>query len=133
MTKNTTPLVTSVSTTLRKTLQKPTQVATVEEVKEKKRDMLNTIDKGMELFKKNLAEGKVKMESTIDLERLVKLMLIISGELDNSDQQESTITSQTPNIDVNKIDTILDTSDPTVKELYNKLYESYNTANDVEE
>lgn len=133
MVKNTTPLVTSVSTTLRKTLQKPTQVATVEEVKEKKRDMLNTIDKGMELFKKNLAEGKVKMESTIDLERLVKLMLIISGELDNSDQQESTITSQAPNIDVNKIDTILDTSDPTVKELYNKLYESYNTANDVEE
>ena len=55
-----TPLVTSVSTKLKKTInvQSDTQICTPEEVKEKKKDMLGVIDKSLEIFKKNLNEGK---------------------------------------------------------------------------
>ena len=39
-----TPLVTSVSTRLRKTIYPNTQVVTPDEIKEKKKDLLNVVD-----------------------------------------------------------------------------------------
>ena len=44
------PLVSSVSTTLRKTINS-TQVVTPDEVREKKKDMLSVIDKSLNIFK----------------------------------------------------------------------------------
>ena len=121
-----TPLVTSVSTKLRKTIRPDTQVVTPDEIKAKKKDLMGVVDSGIELFKKNLAEGKVDMSTSLDLERLVKLTLLLSGEADSvtgkpygEADQETSITSQS--ISMSKIEEILDLNDPEVKSMYEKI------------
>ena len=135
-----TPLVTSISTTLRKTLHADTQVVTPEEIKEKKKDMLGIINDSLELFKKNLSEGKVSMTNTADLERLIKLQLLVSGEADSrvgkpygESEQETTVSSQAASISMSKIEQILTMEDEDVKNMFNKLYEGYNEANDIDD
>lgn len=134
-----TPLVTSVSTTLKKTIQS-TQVVTPEEVKEKKKDMLGVIDKSLDIFKRNLEDGKVDMSTSLDLERIVKLMLILSGEPDSvtgkpngEQEQDTTIKAQAIGVSMSKVDEILNLDDPDVKNMFEKLYQGYNTANDIDE
>lgn len=133
-----TPLVTSVSTKLRKTIKPDTQVVTPEEVKEKKKDLLSVVNDGVELFKKNLAEGKVDMSTSLDLERLVKLTLLLSGEADSvtgkpygESDQETSITAQS--ISMSKIEEILDLNDPEVKSMYEKISKGYNELNDIDD
>lgn len=134
------PLVTSISTTLRKTIQSPTQVVSPEEVKEKKKDLLGVIDQSLNIFKKNLEDGKVDMSTSLDLERLAKLMLLLSGEADSvmgrpqgEQVQDTTTNLQSIGVSMSKVDSILDLSDPTVKAIYDKLYSGYNTANDIDD
>ena len=133
-----TPLVTSVSTKLRKTIRPDTQVVTPDEIKEKKKDLLSVVDSGLELFKKNLAEGKVDMSTSLDLERLVKLTLLLSGEADTvtgkpygETDQETSITAQS--ISMSKIEEILDLNDPEVKSMYEKISRGYNKLNDIDD
>lgn len=133
-----TPLVTSVSTKLRKTIRSDTQVVTPEEIKEKKKDLMSVVDSGIELFKKNLAEGKVDMSTSLDLERLVKLTLLLSGEADSvtgkpygETDQETSITAQS--ISMSKIEEILDLNDPEVKSMYEKISKGYNELNDIDD
>lgn len=135
-----TPLVTSISTTLRKTIHTDTQVVTPEEIKEKKKDMLNVISDSLELFKRNLSEGKVSMTNTADLERLIKLQLLLSGEADSrvgkpygESEQETTVSGQSASISMSKIEQILTMEDEDVKNMFNKLYEGYNEANDLDD
>lgn len=135
-----TPLVTSISTTLRKTIQSPTQVMSTEEVKEKKKDLLGVIDQSLNIFKKNLEDGKVDMSTSLDLERLTKLMLLLSGEADSvmgrphgEQVVDTTASLQSIGVSMSKVESILDLSDPTVKAMYEKLYSGYNTANDIDE
>ena len=133
-----TPLVTSVSTKLKKTFSgQDTQVVSPEEIKEKKKDMLGVIDKSLKLFIKNLDEGKVDMSTSVDLERLVKLTLLLSGEADTvtgkpygESEQETVISA---NISLSKIEEILDLNDPEVKSMYDKISNGYNTLNDIED
>ena len=110
------PLVTSLSTTLKKTIHnEDTQVVTSEELKHKKKEMMTIVESALDVFKSNLTSGKVTMTTSADLERLVKLTLLISGEADS------------------KVETILNLEDPEVKKMYDRLYEGYNEANDLEE
>lgn len=130
------PLVTSVSTTLKKTIQS-TQVVTEDEIKEKKRDVLNVIDKTLGIFKKNLEDGKVEMSSSLDLERIVKLMLLLSGEPDSvtgkpHGEQEQEVITQQLEVSASKVEEVLNWDDPEVQSLYNKLFQGYNSANDIE-
>lgn len=130
------PLVTSVSTTLKKTIQS-TQVVTEDEIKEKKRDVLNVIDKTLGIFKKNLEDGKVAMSSSLDLERIVKLMLLLSGEPDSvtgkpHGEQEQEVITQQLEVSASKVEEVLNWDDPEVQSLYNKLFQGYNSANDIE-
>lgn len=134
-----TPLVSSMSTVLRKSIQSNTQVVTPEEIKEKKLDWLGMVSDSLELFKKNLANGKVDMSSSLDLERLVKLGLLLSGEAEtitgkpNSEQEVTAVDSvQAAAANMSKIDEILDSDDPDVQSLFKKLYEGYNQKNDQE-
>lgn len=134
-----TPLVSSMSTVLRKSIQSNTQVVTPEEIKEKKLDWLGVVSDSLELFKKNLANGKVDMSSSLDLERLVKLGLLLSGEAEtitgkpNSEQEVTAVDSvQAAAANMSKIDEILDSDDPDVQSLFKKLYEGYNQKNDQE-
>lgn len=136
--QNRVPLVTSVSTTLRQTVQS-TQVVSKEEVKERKKDMLGVLDKTLEVFKKNLASGKVEINSAIDLERIIKLTLLLSGEPDSvtgkstgEQEQETTITAEQQGISSFKIDEVINMEDENVKELFDKLYKGMNEANDVD-
>lgn len=132
------PLVTSVSSSLKKTIQSDTQVITPEEIKTKKRDLLGVIDQSLEIFKRNLAEGKVMMNNSLDLERLVKLLLLLSGEADSitgkpyGEQEQETTVSQALDISMSKVEEILDTNDPDVKAIFEKLYKGYNALNDAE-
>ena len=132
------PLVTSVTSTLRKTVSS-TQVVTPEEVMEKKKDVLGILDSALDIFKKNLNDGKVEMTSSLDLERVVKLMLLVSGEADNitgkphgEQEQDVTATVQAAGLSMSKVESILNIDDPEVKSMFDKLYEGYNTENDKE-
>lgn len=134
-----TPLVTSVSAKLKKTVrQNDTQVVSAEEVKEKKKNMLGIVDDSIEVFKKNLSKGKVTLNSSADLERLIKLALLLSGEADSvtgrpygEQEQETTVVSQS--ISMSKIEEILDLNDPEVKNMYEKISQGYNNLNDVDD
>ena len=132
-----TPLVSSMSTVLRKSIQSSTQIVTPEQIKEKKLDWLGVVNDSLELFKKNLIDGKVDMSSSLDLERLVKLGLLLSGEAEtitgkpNSEQEVTAVDSvQAASANMSKIDEILDSDDPDVQSLFKKLYEGYNKKND---
>lgn len=134
-----TPLVSSMSTVLRKSIQSSTQVVTTEQIKEKKLDWLGVVNDSLDLFKKNLIDGKVDMSSSLDLERLVKLGLLLSGEAEtitgkpNSEQEVTAVDSvQAASANMSKIDEILDSDDPDVQSLFKKLYEGYNKKNDQE-
>lgn len=134
-----TPLVSSMSTVLRKSIQSSTQVVTPEQIKEKKLDWLGVVNDSLDLFKKNLIDGKVDMSSSLDLERLVKLGLLLSGEAEtitgkpNSEQEVTAVDSvQAASANMSKIDEILDSDDPDVQRLFKKLYEGYNKKNDQE-
>lgn len=132
------PLVTSVSTKLKKTIGHPdTQVVTPDEVKEKKKNLLGLVDESIKQFSKNLADGKVDMTTSLDLERMVKLTLLLSGEADSvtgrpygEQEQETTVEAQS--ISMSKIEEILDLNDPEVKSLYDKISKGYNDLNDSE-
>lgn len=135
------PLVTSVSTKLKRTISTSnTQVVSPEEVKEKKKDLLGIITQSVELFKKNLSEGKVEMNTSLDLERLVRLTLLLSGEADSvsgkpygEQEQETTISGLSPaEVSMSKIEEILDLSDPDVLAMYEKIYTGYNNKNDTD-
>ena len=115
------PLVTSVSSTLKKTIHSDTQVCSTEEIKQKKQSMMEV------------------MNTSADLERLVKLQLLLSGEADSrvgkpygDTEQEATVTTQTASISMSKIEEILSLEDEDVKNMFNKLYEGYNSANDID-
>lgn len=131
--KPTNPLVSSVSTQLRRTYCSDTQVATKEEIIQKKQRLLSILESATEKFAKNLEDGKIELTSSLDLERLTKLTLLLSGEADsitgNSINQTETETSATAELSMSKIEEILTLDDPEVKAMFDKLYEGYNEKN----
>lgn len=131
------PLVSSVSTQLKKTISvSDTQVVTPEQVKEKKQKLLEVIETATEQFIDNLKNKKVDLSSSLDLERLVKLTLLLSGEADtitgtsvNQKEIESTIGVPSAEISMSKVEEILSLDDPEVKAMFDKLYNGYNEIN----
>ena len=134
-------LVSSVSTKLKKTIvAENTQICTDDEIQKKKKEMLNVIDQSLELFKRNLESGSVDMSTSLDLERLVKLTLLLSGQPDSitgkpngQSEQETTVTTQSIGLSMSKIEEILNLDDPEVKAMYDKISKGYNEANDIDE
>lgn len=130
------PLVSSISTVLKKTIHSDTQVCTPEEVIKKKRDMLDIVDNSLKVFSRNLSEGRVDMTTSSDLERLVKLSLLLSGEADSitgkpaNQVEENKLDSV--EISMSKVEQILSPDDPEVKSLFDKLYNGYNEENDID-
>lgn len=130
------PLVSSISTVLKKTIRSDTQVCTPEEVVKKKRDMLDIVDNSLKVFSRNLSEGRVDMTTSSDLERLVKLSLLLSGEADSitgkpaNQVEENKLDSV--EISMSKVEQILSPDDPEVKSLFDKLYNGYNEENDID-
>lgn len=133
------PVVSSYSTTLRKAVGD--EIATAEEMQERKKGVLSIIDDSLALFKSNLSAGNVSMTTSSDLERIVKLMLLISGEADSragkplgevETETETTITTPTSGISIDKIESILNTDNESVQDIYNKLYTAFNESNQTD-
>ena len=126
------PLVSSVSSQMKK-YTSSTQVVTPEEIKKNKRGMLDVVNSALEQFKSNLESGKIDLDSSLDLDRLVKLNLLLSGEANSISGSPSNQVEQVETTELSNTSSILDENDPTVKELWKKLYDGYNQKNDIQE
>lgn len=125
------PLVTNVSATLKRH-HSTTQIITPEEAKQRKSKMLNIVDKAVDQFVQNLTDGKVKLDSSLDLERLVKLALILAGEADSITGKPAHQSEEVELRDVSKVSSILNEADPDVRAMFDKLYKGYNQLNDTD-
>ena len=126
------PLVSSVSSQMKK-YTSSTQVVTPEEIKKNKRGMLDVVNSALEQFKSNLESGKIDLDSSLDLDRLVKLNLLLSGEANSISGSPASQVEQVETTELSRTSSILDENDPTVKELWKKLYDGYNQKNDIQE
>jgi len=126
------PLVSSVSSQMKK-YTSSTQVVTPEEIKKNKRGMLDVVNSALEQFKSNLESGKIDLDSSLDLDRLVKLNLLLSGEANSISGSPASQVEQVETTELSNTSSILDENDPTVKELWKKLYDGYNQKNDIQE
>lgn len=125
------PLVSSVSTTIKRTTTPSVEVATPEETAERKRNVLDIVDSAIRQFSDNLASGTVQLNSSIDLERLTKLMLLVSGEADSiSGKPNGEVEETTTTLSGAALDNLLDPDDPEVQSIYNRLYDQFNAIND---
>lgn len=124
-------LISNVSSTLRHQ-HLSTQIVTPEQAIQNKTKMLQIVTAALDKFVTNLNEDKVKLDSSLDLERLVKLALILSGEADSITGKPAHQSEQIDTTDVSKIGEMLDTNDPAVKAVFEKLYQGYNRLNDVD-
>ena len=130
------PLVSSVSSRVRQTVpDNGVEVATPEETKRRKKNFLAMLDKATEQFTANLEKGKVELNSTLDIERIVKLTLLLSGEADSiqgsSKTTETDTSVEATKIAMSKVEEILDSDDPLVTDIVNKLYNGYNELNEA--
>lgn len=127
--------MTAVSTTIRQTTPSSTQVTTPEETANRKRRLLDIVDSSVEQFAKALEDGQVPMSSTLDLERIAKLGLLLSGEADSISSSTGEVTQESTasaDLDASRIDKVLDEDDPDVRSVYERLYSEYNRLNDSE-
>lgn len=125
------PFVSSVSSTLKRQ-HSATQIVTPEEAKQRKSKMLDIVDVALDKFTQNLSKGKVKLDSSLDLERLVKLALILAGEADSITGKPANQSEQVELSDMSKVGDILNDADPEVRSLFEKLYHGYNRLNDTD-
>jgi hypothetical protein len=112
-----------------------TQVATPEETIGRKKKYLGILDKAIDKIADNLESGKMALDSSLDLDRIIKLSLLVSGEADSITGKSGKETTQEMDVEakklsMSKIESILDLEDPEVKAMYDKLYDSYNKLND---
>ena len=118
------PLVTSVSSTLKRQYVTAAPISS-EEMCSKRKDMLNVVDEALIQFKDKLEGGHIKLDSIGDLERIVKLMLLLSGEPDRL-ETESTIEDEAA-VEVLQM---IDRDSPEIKALYEKVSNQLNVIND---
>lgn len=125
-------LVTPATTIMERTTHNGVKVATVEETKERKKKFFEIIDKATTKFLQNLEEDKVDLTSTLDLERLVKMALVLSGEADSivGGVGETSISAEAK-LSMSKIDEILNMDDPSVQAMFQRIYTGYNELNDA--
>lgn len=137
---NKTPLVSSMTARIKNTVYEcGDQVSTPEETLTRKRKFLSILDKATEKIIENIDSGKMALDTSLDLDRVIKLSLLVSGEADSITGKSGRETTneleiESKKLSMAKIESILDLEDPEVKAMYDKLYDSYNKLNDeVEE
>lgn len=128
------PTVSSVTTKL-KQFHNGVQASSPEDTIARKQKLLNLLDLAVEQAEDKIQSGKLEITSTADIERLIKMTLLVSGEANDihgsTDSVEKTETSEA--LSMSQIDKILDINDPGVREMYEKLYAGYNNVNDIED
>ena len=119
--KSTEPLVTSVASVVRSI--QDTRPFTPDEVRAEKRLVHGILKDSLGIYIDKLKNGEVDISTPLDLERLVKMMMLIMGEPDGVPQVEekqTVVTFADP----------LSLDDPDVKSVYDRLTESFNEHND---
>lgn len=91
------------------------------EIRQRNAYMLDIVDQAIDQFLANLKKGKVKLKSSLDLERLIKVAVLLSDTMKSEPSVQKTMETNT---------TLPD--DPLVTELYNKIYQKYNRQNDID-
>lgn len=128
-------LVTPVTTILERTTHNNgVKATTEEETKQRKQKFLTILDKATDKFLQNLEDDKVDLTSTLDLERIVKMVLVVSGEADSITGQTGSATtsvSTEAKLSMSKIDEILNMDDPNVQAMFQQIYKGYNELNDA--
>lgn len=89
------PLVTSVASVIRRAVD--TRPFTSDEVRAEKREMHKILKDSFDVFVTRLKQGEVDMSSSLDLERLVRMMMMVMGEPDGVPQTEENKTVVTFN------------------------------------
>lgn len=92
------------------------------EIRQRNSHMLSIVDSAIDQFLINLKKGKVKLRSSSDLERLIKVAVLLSDTLKGETSAQKTVNSDTSEA----------SDDPTITELYEKLYQKYNQQNDID-
>lgn len=88
----------------------------------------NLVMQSIENYATNLINGRVKVKSVTDFEKLVKLYLLLNGQPDSrvgSAVGESEITTIEEGLDLD-----IDVNDEDVINLYNKMFANLNEKND---
>lgn len=119
--KPTEPLITSVAAVVKSAID--TRPFTVEEIRAEKREIHGVLKDALEVFKTNLKRGDVDMSSSLDLDRVVNLLLKVLGEPDGvprTDETQTVVTFAEP----------LSLEDPDVQSVYQRLTAAYNEHND---
>ena len=137
---NKSPLVSSVTARIKHMVYEGStnEVATPEETVARKKLYLGILDKAMAKIEENLDNGKMTLETSADLDRVIKLSLLVSGEANAIVGKSGTESVNETDIEarqlsIDKLERILDLNDPEVQAVYNKLYENYNIVNDESE
>ena len=115
------PLVTSVASVVKNAID--TRPFTTDEVRAEKREMYKVLKDSFAVYIENLKNGSVEIDSSLDLDRLIKGMMLVMGEPDGvppTEETQTVVTFSEP----------LSLDDPDVKSVYERLTESYNSHND---
>lgn len=110
-------LVTSVAAVIRDV--QDTRPFGADEVRGEKRAMHKVVKDSLAVYAENLKQGKVEIDDTLDLERLIKAAMLIMGEPEGVPQQETQQTVVTLSLD-----------NPDVENVYRLLTADYNQQND---
>lgn len=117
--------------TIGKALITPKEVPKEEDLQERKSKMFRILDYTINIFEDNLKQGKVKIKSTQDLERIVKMILLISGEPDSIVKQDTDITMENVNTEqIEVVREMLQNGDPAILAIKERLLSIQNTQND---
>jgi hypothetical protein len=131
-------LVTSFSRQIRETISaKAPPEFSDDEVKRRKAKLMTIVDKSLDSYLGRLESGKVKMTSSMDLERLGKLMLLLSGEpdmrIDNTSRKTETVEITTQlGVTKEELEDMME-GGMTLKELTQQIFMRQNEINDINE
>ena len=128
------PLVTSMSTTIRNhEYDNGTQVTTPEQTIQRKKRFLKVLDKAISQIEENLTNGNMKLIDSIDIERVVKLTLLVSGEADSiSGKSDVKETVSTAEAEASKLAESIDENDTDIKAMFDRMFATFNEQNNKE-
>lgn len=121
-------LISATAQKLKKTIKtNGVQVTTTEETAKRKQGFLSILDDLAEKYSEKVKKDKINIHGTMDLERLIKLTLLLSGEPESVTSQTGVEQVEQGFVNVEKV---LDPNDPLVNEIYQRLLHGYNDEND---
>lgn len=128
-------MVSSLSTFLRANMlnEDIEQVASKEETAKRKAKFLSVLDKTLQQFNTALESGLVQMNSIADLEKIVRLTLLVSGEAEAIVEGRKQDGTEVKVISVDEEEVIrnmLNAENPDVAKVFEMILNRYNEFND---